>query len=392
MEEGSRLLIVETTHPHLPSHPSLESDARWYRFALFLTGNASAAGEIVKALFAVAPEELAQLRSKERRKIWLVRQIRSRAVKWQRENAAPLEAAEPGSFIDRVAALPEPARSTFVFFHLADCHLDDAAHLLKLDRPAFAATLAQARQALAPETAFPENYLLRMHRPWGGDHSKVVKAVRNAQGSPELAAQIAADSQWHEAVEAVAIPEELALLNWNEPPKPGLRAMIFQPAVLAIALALIVVIGVIIYFAETRMEDFSGKETVIAFLEAETAANAPEFESIAPTNAGKLDDWFVLKGFEGYAVPVSLEKAKAIACRVRQHEGVSVAEVELEQSNARLLIFRADDLKPQIAPGEHIFQQDEWAVAVLSDEKNSCVVMFRGDSENMPEFLKTMGK
>lgn len=381
---------METTHPLHPSHPPSAFDTRCYRIALFLTGNPAAAGEILRAVFAVAPEKLAQLRSKERRKIWFIRQIRSHAIKWQRENIPQPESTEPSSFPDRVVALPEPARSAFLLFHIADCSLDDAAHLLGLNATAFAEALAQARRTLAPESAFPESARLRMHRPWGGDHPKIAKAVRAAQGNPELTAQLAADRQWHEAIEAVTLPAELALLHWTEPPKPGLCAMILQPSVLAIALALVVVVGVTIYMAKTRLGDFPGKETIIAFVEDEETPTAPEFESIAPTGAGKLDDWFVLKGFEGYAVPASLEKAKAVACRVRQHEGIHAAEVKLAQQKARLLIFRAED--SGIAPGEHIFQQDDWAVAVLSDEKNSCVVLFRGDSEDMPEFLKTMGK
>ena len=393
---------VESSLPIQRSHPPSEPDAQGYRLALLWTGDAAAAGEILRAIFSIAPEELGGLRGKERRQIWMIRQIRTRAAKWQQANqAAPAVAA---SFPPRVASLPEPSRSAFALFHCLDCSLEDLAEMLGLSSAAFAQALARARQELAPGAEFPENALLRGHRPWGGDRSKVAKAVRAAQAQPEtlpkLAAQIAADLQWHEATERIEIPEALALLNLAEPPKLGLRGLVFQPAVLAIALALAVVVGVGVYLAQTRMGDFPGKEAVVALVEVAGSANGPEFEEISPTEAGKLDDWFVLKGFEGYAAPRKLRNAKVIGCRVFKQDGVLLAEVEFEklvrvengiESKARMLVFRAGDLKNGIEKGRrHIFQQEEWAVAAWSEEENCYVVMFQGDSDDMPGFLRTV--
>jgi len=340
----------------------------------------------------MAPDELTRLRSKESRKIWIIQQIRCRANKWRQENASYCESADPSFLTSRVSALPEPDRSAFAFFHALPCSVEDSAQILGLGSTAFAEALARARHALAPDLVFPGNAFLRVHRPWGGDHSKVAKAIRSAQSTPEVGTQICADRQWHDTIEQIAIPNDLAFLNLAEPPRPGRLKLLCQPAVLAIGLAFLVVVGVLIYSARTQMDDFIGKDLVMDLVENSLSTTVPDFEPIASTDAGKLDDWFVLNGFENYSVPSQLEQAKAVACRVHKHEGVLMAEVELDKQNARLLVFRAADLKSPVDKSEHIFQQDEWAVAILGDKENRYVVMFQGDTDDMPEFLKTLGK
>ena len=372
-----------------PSHPPEEPDPGWYRLAFLLTRNAPTATEVLKAILSIAREELSQLRNKERRKIWMIRQIRSRCLKSPQVQPA-LEA--PDTLASRVAALPEPDRTAFALFHCVDARPEDLAQALGLHSAAFAQALAHAREALAPGTIFPPNALLQVHRPWGKDQPKVAKAVRSAAASPALAAQVTADTEWHSAMAQIALPEELALWNPGEPPRPCLRALVFQPAVLAIVLALLVVVGVTVYFAKNRMGDFNGKETVMAFVEAAGAAEDSAFEPIPPTAAEKLDDWFVLKGFEGYAVPPQLANAKALGCRISRYKGIQVAEVALARDHALLLVFRAADIQPPMDKGEHIFQQDGWAVATQGDDENGYVIMFQGDSDEMPVFLKSMDK
>jgi len=123
------------------------------------------------------------------------------------------------------------------------------------------------------------------------------------------------------------------------------------------------------------------------------ALDGSEFESITPTQAGELDDWFVMKGFEGFSLPPQLQKAKAVGCRIMKHEGVAVAHVALDQRNAMLFVFRVADLKVE-AEGTNwrIFQEDDWAVAVRTDQRNGYVVMFQGDDADMPGFLNRAGQ
>ena len=348
---------------------------------------------MLREVYAEAAEELAQLRSRERRNIRLIRRIRARAQKWKEAN--PAGGGE--TLFQRIAALPNPARSAMALFHCCNGEVEEMASLLRLKPSAFVAAVAEARQALAPGTAFPADPLLREHRPWGGDRPKAARAVKVAGAageSPELAAQAAADSRWHEEIESAPIPEEAALLARAVPPRPGLRKLMFQPVVLAIVLAVLVVVGVAIYVAQTRMSDFPGRETIEKMVDGSAAAQEPEVEAVAPTEAGKLDDWFVLKGFAGYNVPPQLEKAIAIGGRVLRIEGLLLAEVDLRDQSARLLVFHLADLKNGGLErgGWRIFQQEDWAVAVLRDEENAYILVFPGDSDTMPAFLDTVGK
>jgi len=153
-------------------------------------------------------------------------------------------------------------------------------------------------------------------------------------------------------------------------------------------LALVVVVAVLVHIAQTRMDDFPGKDAVVALVDAESSRSGPEFEEISPLEAGKVDDWFALKGFEGYAAPRELQKARVIGCRVLKQEGVPMAEVVFEKQNARMLVFRAAELKDGIEKaGRHIFQHEEWAVAAWNEQGNSYVVMLNGDWKEMPDFL-----
>lgn len=385
-----RLRTVDQPLPIQPPQPP--PDSVGYRFALLLTGDVTASCEILREVYTLATLEIAQYRSKDRRNAWLIRQIRSRALKWRQENA-PRPDADPAFLPNRICALPEPARSAFALFHCLDESAEDLSEILQLPGAAFAKALSTARQTLAPATTFPPNPKLALHRPWVEDPKGIAKAVRAAHDSPELAAQAAADQQWHEEIKQVPIPGEVPLLNLAEPPKPGLRALICHPAVLAIALALLVLVGSLTYIAINRMNDFPGKETIEDLVDEAGALDGSEFEPISPTQAGELDDWFVMKGFEGFNVPEQLQKAKAVGCHIMKHEGVPVAHVALDQRNAVLFVFRVADLKVE-AEGANwrIFQEDDWAVAVRTDQRNGYVVMFRGDDAEMPAFLQSVGQ
>jgi hypothetical protein len=375
----------------IPPTPT-PADSVGFRFTLLLTGNIDASCEILREVYALAAQEIAQYRSKDRRNAWLIRQIRSRALKWSKEN--PAQPAADLSFLpSRVGALPEPARSAFALFLCLNENVEELAELLQLPLPAFAQALSTARQTLVPEATFPQNHKLALHRPWGEDCKGVAKAVRAAQASPELAAQAAADQQWHQEIKEIPLPEALPLLNLAEPPKPCLRALICHPAVLAIALALLVLVGSLTYIAMNRMNDFPGKETVEDLVDEAGALDGSEFEPISPTEAGELDDWFVMKGFEDFNVPDQLQKAKAVGCHIMKHEGVPVAHIALDQRNAMFFVFRVADLKVEAEGAKwRIFQEDDWAVAVRTDERNGYIVMFQGDDAEMPAFLQSVGK
>ncbi len=309
------------------------------------------------------------------------------------ENA---EAVEPWA---RVASLSEPARGAFVFFQAAGGSLDGLARLLDLpDAGALALPLAQARHALAPEQYFPGDSLVPLHRPWGGDSAEVGQAVAgvDAKTAPQLAAQVAFDRQWHEAVESIVLPEELQTLDFRglEAAVPtGLRAILRQPAVMAIGVAFAVMMGVGIFAAMQKMDEFPGKELINALVEDADGQGDSKLEGIETTEAGRLGDWFLLKGFENFSVPPEFEHVKAVGCRAYKFEGRPVAQIALDPRNALLFVFRSSEIDSRLnSPNWLIYQQEDWAVAVRSEGEICYVVTFMGDADDMPEFLRTVGR
>ena len=404
------------------SAPQLPSLLELYRVALLLTGSAAGASAAMEETFAAAGETATQPRMPEQWRIWLLRHLRRYAAGLGQKTAtatATTTATAPAlagaerertgecERWERVAALPEPARSAFAAFHAVGGSPEELVKVLELPvlqgvaggpGEPLAGPLDEARRALAPEAEFALEPLLQLHRPWGGDDEAIAGAVTKAETEEETAVRLSAqadfDREWHEAVEAIALPsglERLKLPPVEEPAPTGLAAILGQPAVMAIGVALLVMVGVGIFAAMQKMDGFPGKEFITALIEESEAEKPPLLEGIDATQAGRLGDWFLLKGFENFTVPPEFSQAKVVACRVYKVEGRSVAQLALESRNALLYVFRAGDVGID-SPDWSIYQQDDWAVAVRSDGENCYVVTFLGDLDDMPGFLREGGK
>ena len=362
-----------------------------FRFALLLTGDESAAQELLRETFAATGDSIAQLRRKDRARVLLFREVRQRAPK------APPAAAEGCRETDlpgRVARLAEPERSAFAVFHCGEGTTDELAELIGMRGSKFAEALVRARQSLDPAAFLVDCHRLALHRPWGGDSPRVAKAVRNAGKKPEtqasLASQEALDARCHEEIEKIATPPGV-LLPDCAPPVSGWWRLLKQPAVLSIAVAVLVVLGVAVYAAMRKLDDFPGKDVVSDLVQETDEMNGTELERITPIEAGKLGDWFMLKGFEDFTVPAELARQIAVGCRVYQHEGSPVALVALDRQHMLLLVFRAVNLKVVLNSATwRVFQQDEWAVAARGAAGNCFVLM--GEPAEMETFLKALSQ
>lgn len=284
-----------------------------------------------------------------------------------------------------MAALPEPARSAFALFYSlaresgagSEAHCALLADWLGLKPEAFAEALAQARLALSSK---------------GAGQAVVEEAGKTAE--PELAtAQTAFERQWHREVEAIEFPSGLTLPDLAGPSSPRLRSLLRQPAVLAIGVALLVVLGVVFFAAVRKIDDFPGKELVAEMIEEPGAFDASKMEKIEAAEAGSLGDWFLLKGFDNFSVPPELEHARTVACRVYKYEGHPVAQLALSRQDALLLVFHCTEMKvPLDSLQWYIYQQDDWAVATRGDGKNCYVVAFVGNSDDMGALLHKMAQ
>ncbi len=414
---------METTssdefNPNTPQKEVLqERIVPWYRFALLLTGEPISAAEVVSTTWIGIVDRLAQLRSSEGQTALLSRKILEASYAWRNtvstvasgnselaEGHSAAEVKSNESIWAGVAMLPEPSRSAYALFLAVDAPVSEMAEWLKLKDEAFAEALSRARRILLGDGGhhglvgeFPTQPLLKCHRLWGKESPEVAKAVKaaakDAKQQAALTFQAEVDRRFYSEIKQVELPAGFALSPLMEAAKPRLRSILRQPAVLSIGLALLVVLGVVVYSAVRKIDDFPGKETVMDMIDETDAMTGTELEAIAPIEAEKLQDWFLLKGFEGFTLPPELAKAKIVGGRVFKRKGQPVAQLAMDLNNALLLVFPLADEKLTFnSPSWQIFQQGEWAVAARGDGVSCYIVSFIGDSEEMIGFLHTVGK
>ena len=358
---------------------------QWYRFTLLLTGNAAEATRILQEVIATGAEQASHFRNASSWRRWLVRRIRNQC----RAEGTP--AAGEGK-LAAIAALSEPARSAYALFQTAANDTDELAELLELRPAALAHAVTRAREMLAPGVRFPADPRVSLHRPWQEDNRAVERAVtkarQNPKEAPHLATQKAFDEPLHAEVERIIPPGDLYLPEFKPPPPPALRSLLRQPAMLAIAIALIVVLGVLILFAMHKMDEFPGREWAMELVDTSLGGAGAEFEPVPLKPTGTLADWFLLKGYDNFVVPPELENAMAVGCRLSRFQGLPIAQVALKQRDSVLFVF--PETRPRLtenSPRWNLYQHGSWAVAVRGTEKNGYIVAFPGQVEEMGDFL-----
>ena len=382
---------LETPAPD-SSNPNRPASARggsrsfqtaWYRYAVLLTGRPALAFEILKEVAGLAAQEMDQWRTPQGRDAWLARTIQEKCFKALQ--AEPADApAEP--WLAKVTALPPKERTAFALFHCLEGETDSVAELLGL-RNEFADLLVRARKAIAPEQQFCTDPCLALHRPWGGDSAKVARAVKRVSDRDSLAlgAQVAFDRRWQERVMSISLPEGVDLPDFEGEQPFRLNATLRHPAVLAIAFAFLVVLGVLFLGVRKELEEFPGRELVVALVEGNGDG---DWEPVSGARAGDLEDWFMLKGFDGFTVPPELENRPVSFCRVVMVEGQPVAQLNLE--GGRLFVLRGSDLgvRPD-ASDWRFFAHANDVVGVRESGSICYVVVVAGEEPDLKQFLKT---
>lgn len=360
----------------------------WYRYAVLLTGRPALALDILKEVAGHAAHEMDQLRTPQARNAWLARTIQEKCFKALNAGEAPAEVpTEP--WLEKVLALSPKERMVFALFHCLPGEIDPVAELLGV-RNEFADLLAQARKALAPEQQFATDPKLVVHRPWGGDTSKVAKAVRKVsdRDSLPLGAQATFDRRWHDRILSINLPVGVNLPDFEGDEPFILMATLRHPAVLAIAFAFLVVLGVLFLGVRKELDEFPGRELLVALVEGNGEG---EWEKVSGTKAGELEDWFMLKGFDGFTVPQELEDRPVTACRVVTVEGQPVAQLDLE--GGRLFVLRGNDLGVRPDASEwRFFLHSNDVVGVREAGQNCYVVVVAGEQPELKQFLQGAAK
>lgn len=228
-----------------------------------------------------------------------------------------------------------------------------------------------------------------------------VQRVRKGKAALHFANQQAFDRAIAALVHAIPVGPEIAEWFANENLVPAgkrrWRKILFNPAVLAIALALAVIAGIFTYHVRERMHDFPGAANARKLLTVASSTRSVLLDPVQ-TDAGKLSDLFFMKHrLEHYDVPAEFAEYRTIGCRVfDDDEARRVAQIYLVEKHMQLFLFPAEkDPKgatvPDFSDWRYV-EQEGWTGAVRQTNGVCFMVAIRGTESDLAPYLSPKSK
>lgn len=176
----------------------------------------------------------------------------------------------------------------------------------------------------------------------------------------------------------------------EDPEEPTRRARP-RTILLAVGVGLVATVCMVIFLISDRMNSFEGADRISELLDSANNLTGDEFEAVE-TKAGDLQDWFFLKhGLEHYAVPKQFANIKTVGCRVFKFNGATVAQImAVTDKEILLYMFPSNDLGIKIRKGKwEIVEDDNWVGGVTGINDTCFLVAFKGNKDEMKEFLSS---
>jgi hypothetical protein len=176
----------------------------------------------------------------------------------------------------------------------------------------------------------------------------------------------------------------------EDPEEPNRRARP-RTILLAVGVGLVATVCMVIFLISDRMNSFEGADRISELLDSANNLTGDEFEAVE-TKAGDLQDWFFLKhGLEHYAVPKQFANIKTVGCRVFKFNGATVAQImAVTDKEILLYMFPSNDLGIKIRKGKwEIVEDDNWVGGVTGINDTCFLVAFKGNKDEMKEFLSS---
>ncbi len=239
--------------------------------------------------------------------------------------------------------------------------------------------------------------LVPLHRPGRTADSRVQKAVRLAEADPTLATSLAQqghfDRQILGVIQSIVPPENLghklrAAGSRPDAPKPKPTSHAANPAVLTAVLGVFLIIGFVAWTLMERMEKFPGREAAERMLGATSKMTGVELDPVS-VKTGGLQDWFYMRGFEGFAVPAELAPLPAVGSRIFRIDGHAIAQVAVDRQNSILYVFRASDFGVEIPVDQpwRVIAHEGWTAALQRRGDICSMIAFKGGKADMNAFL-----
>lgn len=242
--------------------------------------------------------------------------------------------------------------------------------------------------------------LFRCYRPGKTGDGRTQKAVKFAEQDAELQkilkAQVEFDEHIVEVIHYIKPPDNLreklgTLSAQPRAEKAGLRRHAINPAVLTALVGVLLLVGVIAFLVNERIQKFPGRETVEGLLGTAAKMTGVELEAI-DTTTDQLGDWLLLRGYDGYEMPRELTSLPVIASRVFRYDGRTVAQAAVDKHDSLLFQFHASDFGVELpSDGDwRILTRDEWVGAVRQRADHCHLIAFRGTEAEMKQFLASL--
>ncbi len=225
---------------------------------------------------------------------------------------------------------------------------------------------------------------------------KAVLRARRGKSAAKFANQQTFDHAVASLVHAIPfgpdIEEWFANENLIPAGKRRWRKILFNPAVLAVVVALAVIATVFGYRVHEKLRDFPGATSARKLLTVAASSRSVLLDPVQ-TEAGALTDLFFMKHrLEHYDVPAEFAAFRTIGCRVfDDDEAHRVAQIWIVEKHMQLFLFPAEkDPKGVPAPDFtdwRFVEEEGWTGAVRQQNGICFMVALRGSEQELAPYL-----
>lgn len=228
-------------------------------------------------------------------------------------------------------------------------------------------------------------------------HDRAMRAaVFRVRKTDEFAHQLAFDRAVAALAQAIPIPAEvtewLSKGTFVAPPKWSWKRTLQNPVVLACAVAVGVIAGILVFKLVERMNEFPGETTAKRLLVVAASAKPMMLDPVK-TDAGALGDFFFMKHrLAHYDVPAEFAELKTLGCRAfDDEEGQRVGQVWVVEKRMQFFLFPAER-DPKTGAARHFdgwryVDQDRWT-GVVHEENGVCfMAAVRGSEKDLAPYI-----
>lgn len=228
-----------------------------------------------------------------------------------------------------------------------------------------------------------------------------IQQARRGKKAALFATQQAFDGAVVKLVHAVPVDAQLAEWFAQEKLVPSgkrsWRRMLLNPAMAAIALAVVVIGGVFAYQVLERLHDFPGADRARRLLAVAASTRSVLLDPLQ-TDAGALSDLFFMKHrLEHYDIPMEFADFRTLGSRVFDDEEVrGVAQIWVVEKRLQFFLFPAEkDLKGRSVrdfKDWRFVELEGWTGAVQQRNGVCFMAAIRGREKDLAPYLEKQRK